>query len=167
MGVVGRRPLIIVSSYICVFSMVALGSLYSITEGEDPHTYVLTAKVPVLFLALFVVGYSIGLGPVTWILSAELLPLRGKGLLAGQACSFNWLCAFTVTLFFESVREAFKFSGLGWFFSTVTFVGALVVAFFLPETKGKTLESILLEMPGEDEVPAGFTKTSMSFKFRH
>lgn len=163
MTVLGRRLLLITSSYICVFSMVALGAVYSIGK-TDPRLAMLGERLPIFFVSLFVIGYSVGLGPVTWILFSELVPLRGQGHLAGSICSFNWTCAFGVTVFFESMRESLRFSGLGWIFSTVTFVSAIVVAFFLPETKGKSLDNILLEMPGEDEIPSGYSRTSLSLR---
>ncbi|KAH6938447.1 hypothetical protein HPB50_009219 [Hyalomma asiaticum] len=91
-----------------------------------------------------VTGYSIGLGPVVWILSAELVPCRNRGFYMGAATAFNWICVLVVTWLFNVLRETYHYSGMGWFFSSVTFVGAMLVNFFLPETQGHSLEQILL-----------------------
>lgn len=160
MDVVGRRRLLGTSCYICIFSMVALGAIYSFGDTGEPEEVALTDRMPVLFVVLFVVGFSIGLGPVIWLLAAELVPLRGLGILMGLTCAFNWMCAFAVTLFFNVVRDSFHFSRLGWFFSSVTFAGFLLMAFFMPETKGRTLEDILLESPRDIDDFAIMSKES-------
>ncbi|KAH7965012.1 hypothetical protein HPB49_002777 [Dermacentor silvarum] len=91
-----------------------------------------------------IAGYSIGLGPVVWILGAELVPCRNRGFYLGAATAFNWVCVLVVTWLFNILRETYHFSGMGWLFSSVTFVGAMLVNFFLPETQGHSLEQILL-----------------------
>ncbi|KAH7963065.1 hypothetical protein HPB52_019478 [Rhipicephalus sanguineus] len=98
-----------------------------------------------------VAGYSIGLGPVVWILSAELVPCRNRGFYLGAATAFNWICALVVTWLFGVLRETYHYSGMGWFFSSVTFVGAMLVNYFLPETQGHSLEQILLRQFHERE----------------
>ncbi|XP_037508754.1 facilitated trehalose transporter Tret1 [Rhipicephalus sanguineus] len=97
------------------------------------------------------VGYSIGLGPVVWILSAELVPCRNRGFYLGAATAFNWICALVVTWLFGVLRETYHYSGMGWFFSSLTFVGAMLVNYFLPETQGHSLEQILLRQFRERE----------------
>ncbi|XP_077548388.1 trehalose transporter 1-like protein [Haemaphysalis longicornis] len=144
MDVVGRRRLLAASSFICVAAMVAIAALYNISSGKgEAHGPSIVQRLPILFLGLYIVGYSVGLGPVVWILLAELVPLRHRGLRFGSVVAFNWACAGGVTWFFNSVRESFQFSGLGWFFSSVTFVGGTLVAIFLPETRCQSLEDIL------------------------
>ncbi|KAL1487335.1 hypothetical protein MTO96_046586, partial [Rhipicephalus appendiculatus] len=89
--------------------------------------------------------FSIGLGPVVWLLNAELVPCRGSGTLLSLVSAFNWACAAGVTAFFDQVRDTLRLSGLGFFFSIITFIGAMLVTFFLPETGRITLEELLQE----------------------
>ncbi|XP_072141311.1 solute carrier family 2, facilitated glucose transporter member 8-like [Dermacentor andersoni] len=89
-------------------------------------------------------GYSLGLGPVVWILGAELVCCRDRGMHLASVCAFNWACVLLITWFSTSVRDTIHLSGLAWFFSLVTTVGAVLLMLFMPETQGQSLEQILL-----------------------
>lgn len=145
MDVMGRTKLLIMSSNVCIVSMVAIGAIHVWGEGSGSLEPTVANRVAVLFVAVFIIGFSMGLGPVVWILAAELVPLRGLGTSLAVACAFNWACSFVVTIFFEFARETFKFSGMGLFYSGVTFVGCVLVKYYMPETAKKTLEEILLQ----------------------
>ncbi|KAH9366660.1 hypothetical protein HPB48_019196 [Haemaphysalis longicornis] len=99
-------------------------------------------------------GYSIGLGPVVWVLNAELVPCRYRGGFLGAVIAFNWACALAVTLLFTFTHDTLRLSGLGWLFSSVTFGGALLVLYSLPETTCLSLEQILQGQFGQDEASA-------------
>ncbi|XP_054926411.1 facilitated trehalose transporter Tret1-like [Dermacentor andersoni] len=145
MDTVGRRRLLLVSSHMCVFSLIAMGAVAHVSsEGEDRERDVLD-RIPVLLVAFYMVGFSVGLGPVVWLLNAELVPCRGSGSLLAMVTAFNWACAAGVTAFFEQVRDTLRLSGLGFFFSAITFGGAILVTFLLPETGRITLEELLQE----------------------
>ncbi|XP_077550030.1 facilitated trehalose transporter Tret1-like isoform X1 [Haemaphysalis longicornis] len=142
-----RKTLLTTSAYICVFSMMTIATLYSVNrEDDDSDPYGKTSvsqQLPIVFVALYMIGFSVGLGPVTWILTAELVPLRQHGIYLCMVCAFNWTLVFLVTWFFRVVHEALELSGLGLFFSAVTFISALLVTFFMPETQDRSLEDIL------------------------
>ncbi|KAL1485441.1 hypothetical protein MTO96_031953 [Rhipicephalus appendiculatus] len=115
MDMVTRRRLLLLSSHVCVFSLIAMGAVSHVSkEGDDRERDVLD-RIPVLLIGFYIVGFSIGLGPVVWLLNAEL------------------------------VRDTLRLSGLGFFFSIITFIGAMLVTFFLPETGRITLEELLQE----------------------
>ncbi|XP_037568254.2 LOW QUALITY PROTEIN: facilitated trehalose transporter Tret1-like [Dermacentor silvarum] len=145
MDMVTRRRLLLVSSHMCVFALIAMGAVAHVsTESEDRERDVLD-RIPVLLVAFYMVGFSVGLGPVVWLLNAELVPCRGSGSLLAMVTAFNWTCAAGVTAFFEQVRDSLRLSGLGFFFSAITFIGAILVTFLLPETGRITLEELLQE----------------------
>ncbi|KAL1416950.1 hypothetical protein MTO96_027343 [Rhipicephalus appendiculatus] len=145
MDMVTRRRLLLLSSHVCVFSLIAMGAVSHVSkEGDDRERDVLD-RIPVLLIGFYIVGFSIGLGPVVWLLNAELVPCRGSGTLLSLVSAFNWACAAGVTAFFDQVRDTLRLSGLGFFFSIITFIGAMLVTFFLPETGRITLEELLQE----------------------
>ncbi|KAK8779092.1 hypothetical protein V5799_016323 [Amblyomma americanum] len=145
MDMVARKRMLLVSSHLCVFSLVAMGAVAYVTAEQENRERDVIDRLPVLLVAFFIVGFSIGLGPVVWLLSAELVPLRGSGSLLSMVCAVNWACAACVTIFFDQVRDTLGLSGLGFFFGTITFVGSLLVTFLLPETGRITLEELLQE----------------------
>ncbi|XP_077549551.1 facilitated trehalose transporter Tret1-like isoform X1 [Haemaphysalis longicornis] len=158
MDVVGRRRLLSVSSIICVFALTTIGALYSMSSGGEqeatPSVWPSIDRLPVVFMGLYVMGYSIGLGPVVWVLNAELVPCRFRGGFLGAVIAFNWACALAVTLLFTFTHDTLRLSGLGWLFSSVTFGGALLVLYSLPETTCLSLEQILQGQFGQDEASA-------------
>ncbi len=96
----------------------------------------------IVSLALFIAAFSIGLGPVPWLAMSELLPMRVRGLLASMVTMWNWLLAFIITESFHSYANAVTAEFAWWSFSVMMIFSILFVFFFLPETKGHTLEEI-------------------------
>ncbi|KAH6921745.1 hypothetical protein HPB50_004488 [Hyalomma asiaticum] len=149
MDVVGRHRLFLASAAASICSLFAVGTVNSWSRGKEPHPVALATQLALL--VAYASGYSIGLGPVTWLLAAELIPLQGTGLLLSMAFSFNWLSLFAVMLFLHGVRETLSFSGCGFFFSAVTLAGTSLVYWLVPETSGRSLEQILMDVTAEGE----------------
>jgi sugar porter (SP) family MFS transporter len=101
--------------------------------GIETNVPVLSALATVFFVAAF----AVGLGPVPFLLTAELVDERAIGSAQSAALAANWLSTFAVAQFFPMIKQAlgggkvyFIFAGIALFF--VFFLG-----YFLPETKGK------------------------------
>lgn len=91
---------------------------------------------------LYVGAFAVGLGPVFWLLISEIYPLKIRGLAMSVATSVNWganlLVALTFLTFIQMAGRAPTF----WLYAVVG-IGAWFFAwFFVPETKGKSLEEI-------------------------
>ncbi|KAF2817137.1 uncharacterized protein BDZ99DRAFT_404568 [Mytilinidion resinicola] len=106
------------------------------------------SAVAVLF---FVSSFGLGLGPVPFILSSELVGPEAVGATQSLALAANWIATFVVAQFFPLASEKlhgkvyFIFAGLAAFFWLFT-------AWYVPETKGKkTLDEVWVAMP---ELPA-------------
>ena len=100
--------------------------------------------LPVLSLALFVCGFSLGWGPIPWFMMSELLPMRVRGVLCGIATATNWTFSAIVTGAFFSYQNAVGNHFCFWTFSVIIVASIPVVVLFLPETKGKNLATIQL-----------------------
>ena len=99
-----------------------------------------------LSLLVYVAFFSLGWGPLPWLITAELLPVRAKSLAGGLATASNWLFAFVTTKEFEDLEAAVNSYGAFWIFAGVCAVGVAFVFFYVPETKGKSLEEIEAEL---------------------
>jgi len=106
--------------------------------------------LPLVSLMAFITAFSLGFGPIPWMLIGEILPSRAIGIAASLCTSFNWFLAFLVTLFFEKIKEAMTIQWCYFSFAIVCGIGVLYVLFIVPETKGKSLEEIQA-MFGESE----------------
>ena len=92
-------------------------------------------------MIVYILGFSIGFGPLPWSMNAELFPKEAQGPMSSLATLFNWGCAFLVSSFSQDVGNAIKGhpdSGLYFLFGSFCALGVVFVIFVCPETKGKT-----------------------------
>ena len=94
---------------------------------------------------MFVAFFSLGWGPLPWLITAEVLPVRAKSLGGGIATASNWLFAFITTKEFEDLESVLDEFGAFWLFAGISLVGVLFVFFLVPETRGRSLEEIEAE----------------------
>src|SRR5205823_13300673 len=89
-----------------------------------------------------VAAFAISLGPIFWLLIAEIYPLKIRGLAEGTAATFNWWSNFIVSLTFLTLVEKLGASSTFLLYALAS-VGSWLFAYYLvPETKGRTLEQI-------------------------
>lgn len=130
---VGRR-------FLLLFGTAGMGlSLMLIGLAFQRHA----AGVAVFYAVIaYVVFFSIGLGPVVWLLISEIYPttIRGKAMSIATLTVWgaNWVVAGT----FLSLLHTFGPSGTFWIYSVVCLLAFLFCMGFVPETKGKSLEDI-------------------------
>ena len=93
-------------------------------------------------LVLYIAAFAVGLGPIPWLLMAEILPARARGVASSVATLTNWTCSFVVTECFSTVLAARSPQGTFLLFALVCVAGALYVAAKVPETKGVSLDQI-------------------------
>lgn len=68
---------------------------------------------------------------------------------SSAAGTFNWLLAFIVTKFYLDIQTALGGDVTFYIFGGISLAGGIFVLFFVPETKGKTLDEIQRELSGE------------------
>lgn len=98
------------------------------------------------FMIILVVAaiacYAMTLGPVTWVLIAEIFPNKVRAV-AVATCTFAlWVGSFTLTYTFPLLNSALSSYGTFWIYAAICASGFLLFAFRLPETKGKSLEEL-------------------------
>ena len=92
-------------------------------------------------MVLFVLTFGVGLGPVVWLLPAELFPMGKRAAANGVATGANWLANFAVGQLFLLVAGAL--GPLAFIpFGAILAAGFLFAWRFIPETRGRTLEQI-------------------------
>ncbi|MGA9390802.1 MAG: MFS transporter, partial [Candidatus Sulfotelmatobacter sp.] len=104
-------------------------------------------------LFIFMAFFAIGPGVCVWLALSELMPtrIRSNGmsiaLLINQAVSTGIAATFLPTV------GKYGYSTMFFAFAACTVIYFLTAAFFLPETKGKTLEEIEAHFEGVSEKP--------------
>lgn len=95
-----------------------------------------------LGLYLFMAFYAMGPGVVVWLALSELMPTRIRSNGMSIALVINQLVSTTLAAIFLPFVSRYGYSSMFFLFASCTLVYFLVAVFFLPETKGKTLEEI-------------------------
>lgn len=98
--------------------------------------------VAIVGLALFLVFYVIGMGPLPWTINAEIYPSWARSTGSGIAALTAWICNLLMAGTFLSMIELLGSFGVFYMIAAVAFIGSVFCIFFLPETKNKTLEEI-------------------------
>lgn len=83
------------------------------------------------------------------MMMGELYANDVKGVAGSAAGAFNWSLAFLITSTFTAMNKAFGNGQTFWIFSLFCVLGVLFVFFFVPETKGKSLQDIQRMLNGE------------------
>ena len=96
------------------------------------------AWLPLASIVTFAVAYSLGLGPLPWVLNAELFSAPAQSTSSSLCASFNWICSFTVVKFSPTLETWIGASGSYLSFALLAFIGTLLIGLLVPETKGKT-----------------------------
>ncbi|KAL8930833.1 MAG: hypothetical protein Q9208_000374 [Pyrenodesmia sp. 3 TL-2023] len=90
---------------------------------------------------LFVKHFSYSWGPCPWVLISEVWPLSNRAYGIALGASSNWMCNFVVGQITPDLLEDIRY-GTFIFFGVMTFLGAIFLWFYVPETKRLTLEEM-------------------------
>ncbi|KAH9826005.1 vacuolar protein sorting-associated protein 73 [Teratosphaeria destructans] len=86
----------------------------------------------------FVASFGLGLGPVPFILSSELVGAEAVGATQSWALAANWIATFVVAQFFPLINEKMPKGTVYFVFAGFALVFGGFVAWWVPETKGKS-----------------------------
>ena len=129
----GRRSLMLFGSISLAIIYLILGTCYH---------FQITGFFMVILVVAAISAYAMTLGPVTWVLLAEIFPNRVRGV-AMATCTFAlWTGCCTLTFSFPPMNAALGSSGSFWIYSAICFCGFAYLLRRCPETKGVSLEEL-------------------------
>jgi sugar porter (SP) family MFS transporter len=137
-----RRTILLFGSIVMAVSIGTLSVLnFTLT--------VQAAAVPTMILiAIYIFGFAVSWGPICWLMLGEIFPLNVRGVGNSIGSAANWIGNFIVSQFFLVLLSMFH-NNVGGPFAVFTFFAVLSIFFVIymvPETRGKTLEDIEMEM---------------------
>ena len=135
---VGRRTLLIVGDVILCISLGSM-SILGLIEGGS-------SSASKYFIFLFILGFGISLGSITWFYLAEILPDTGLGV----SLLLHWISCFAVAQVFPYLIEALGFSQTFLVFTGMCLLGLVFIIGCIKETRGKS----------PIEIAEAFNKTS-------
>ncbi|WP_269453594.1 sugar porter family MFS transporter [Pseudoclavibacter sp. 13-3] len=131
----GRRPIMITGLIGVASSHLLLGLAFALPVGPAQPWLVLTLMLVLLCFVQAMVSV------VFWLMTAELFPLRVRGMAAGVAVCVQWVTNGVVALLFP-VAFAHLGGDVYFVFAAVNVLSAWFVWRALPETRGLALEEV-------------------------
>jgi sugar porter (SP) family MFS transporter len=160
----GRKILLLISDLVMAIAGILLAVYFTLTDrdliSEDEKSNI--GFLPILAVCIFIIVFSLGFGPIPWMISSELFPPEIKSNASSAAGTFNWFLAFLVTKFYGDLTNAIMTDTTFYIFAGISLVGTVFIFFLVPETKGKTLAEIQRELNGEKTVGQGIDNQGFS-----
>src|SRR6185312_11843984 len=99
-------------------------------------------------VVVYILGFSFSWGPVAWVMLAEIFPNSIRGKAMSIAVAAQWIMNFIVSATFpimdgsSALNAQFNHGFAYWVYGVCSILAAIFVMRFVPETKGRPLESI-------------------------
>ncbi len=97
-------------------------------------------------LLLYISFFAASFAPVMWVIISEIYPNRIKGVAMSFSTAVSWLCTFLTVYFAPIIHGALGLQYLFGIFGVFSIIAFVFVKFWIPETKGKSLEQIEREL---------------------
>uniref|UniRef100_A0A2H8TYL1 Facilitated trehalose transporter Tret1 n=1 Tax=Melanaphis sacchari TaxID=742174 RepID=A0A2H8TYL1_9HEMI len=162
----GRKILLLSSIIVMGICTLLIGGFFLMKANEQDVSSI--GFIPLVSMCVFIILFSLGFGPIPWMLIGEIFPAQIKGTACSVACMANWFFAFIVTKFFSSLVSAIHIYNTFWLFTFFCVLGTFFVIFVVPETKGKTMDEIQEILgAGNDLTPPTHANVSIDTKGKY
>lgn len=130
----GRKPLLYIGLSGMLISLFILSGAFAMGESGK--------WLAVASVVIYIASFAMSLGPICWIMVSEIMPLKIRGFAMSAATVANFAFNFIVVLSFLPMLEIFGKAPTFFVFGLITILSLFFVYFFVPETKGISLEKI-------------------------
>jgi MFS family permease len=97
-------------------------------------------------MLVYIAFFAASFAPVMWVIISEIYPNRIKGVAMSFSTAVSWLCTFLTVYFAPVIHGTLGLQYLFGIFGFFSVVAWIFVKIWIPETKGKALETIHAEM---------------------
>jgi SP family arabinose:H+ symporter-like MFS transporter len=129
----GRKTLILAGTTVQFISFALVGWFYHI-HGSG--------LAVLIFVMSFVAGHAFGNGVACWVIISEIYPTKVRGRGMSIATTALWLVGYLGNQLFPIMQKRLGSDGTFWLFSAGALLTVVLVAWLVPETKGRSLEEI-------------------------
>lgn len=133
----GRKPTLILGFFVMFISMGSLGILLYLNIINFIVKYLY-----ILFVLIFISGFAVSAGPLVWVLCSEIQPLKGRDFGITISTTTNCIANMIIGLTFLSIINIIGNIYTFFIYSFLNLFFIILTIFFVPETKGVSLEKI-------------------------
>lgn len=149
----GRRVLLIFSEFTMTACLFTVSIYFLLSQrgmiAEEHFAYV--SYIPLIALCIFTIAFSLGIGPIPWMMCAEIFPREIRSFMTSFCTFIVWILAFGVVKLFVVVATGMEVGIAFVIFAVLSAVGSVFIYFVIPETKGKSLDEIQEQLSGKTE----------------
>lgn len=139
----GRRILFFSSGLFCSIFQGVVGLFFFMKFNLNSDVSSIS-WLPLVSLISFQITGAIGIGPIPYILIAELFSVQIKQIAVPITTIFATIVSFSTEFMFPLINRDVGIYASFWIFAICCFTGSVIFFFITPETKGKSLEEIQL-----------------------
>ncbi|RYM06483.1 sugar porter family MFS transporter [Sporolactobacillus sp. THM7-7] len=137
LGKVNRRPMLIIGLTGTTSSLFLIAMFSIFFSGSNVLPFIVLSLI-IVFLA-FMQG---SVGPVTWLILAEIFPIHMRGLGMGVSVFCLWIVNFAIGFSFPILLNYIGLSTTFFVFVGLGIAGILFVTKYMPETRNRSLEEL-------------------------
>jgi MFS transporter, SP family, arabinose:H+ symporter len=130
----GRRKLLLIGSAGMACCLAVIGSAF--------YLQWLQSYLILIAILAYIAFFAISLGPMTFVVVAEIFPTHVRGKAMSVSIFFLWIAVYIVSQTFPMLKAAIGEAFTFWIYMGMSVICWLFVRKMVPETKGKTLEEI-------------------------
>ncbi|KAK4481707.1 hypothetical protein RD792_012616 [Penstemon davidsonii] len=138
----GRRVLLLTSCGGLIVSLFCLATGLTIIDRHPDEKLNWAVAVCIVATLSCVAFFSIGMGPVAWVYSSEVFPLRLRAQGCSMGAAVNRFTSGVVLMTFISLYNAITIGGAFYLFTGIAILAWIFFYTLLPETQGRTLEEM-------------------------
>ncbi|XP_063921683.1 facilitated trehalose transporter Tret1-like [Zophobas morio] len=156
----GRKILLTTSSFLTGLSLLVVAIYFQLKNSDIDVAAV--SWIPTVAVMVYAAVFKMGLGMVPIVMTAELFPARVKAMGITASNMMYLVFALVSIEVYHVLSEKYGIQVPFFMFGGACLVTAVFSAFFIPETKGKTLDEIQFILKGEPYPPRGLENGSKS-----
>ncbi|HJO92625.1 MAG TPA: sugar porter family MFS transporter [Victivallales bacterium] len=141
----GRKPIIYFGLTLMTIMLIVIGILFHMQDSGMILSSFTKLSLVVCCL-IFVASFAVSMGPIPWVICAEIFPLEGRDFGITITTAACWLSAAIVVRFSMSIMHYFGNSTMFFIFAACCIINFVMVLFWVPETKGVSLEELELNL---------------------
>ncbi|GAA3544430.1 sugar porter family MFS transporter [Amycolatopsis ultiminotia] len=148
----GRKPLLLIGNVIMVLTLIGAG--FVVVGVEDTAT---KGILMLIAMVLYLVGYELGWGAVVWVMMSEVFPLKVRAAGMGVSSVVLWAATGIISAVFPIISDpgALGIGGSMFLFAGINVILFALTKWLVPETKGRSLEQIELDLRGRHHAKSG------------
>ncbi|KAK9308701.1 hypothetical protein QLX08_001422 [Tetragonisca angustula] len=142
--ITGKRLLLLISAPVCVLSLATMAIFFELqSSGHDVSKL---RWIPSVFLVIYILGYGLALNPIPLAYMGEIFHVDVKVTAAILSSLYYAVSTIAMVKFYQVLQESYGTHTPLWVFTVITFFIWLLIYRYVPETEGKTLEEIQMEL---------------------